>query len=215
MSKRKAKKQQLPHVPIEEMVFTGPGSRLRYARIAKNLSLGEIAKHLRLTELRLTEIENDNYQSTGSSTFAKGYIRAYAKLVGLNDEELLQEYEQLGFATTIPSHKPTLLTTNEVIKTRQFMRSNKAKRSLSLKPVLALIIIVIIAGLIAFFWQYRDHHKVQQFLGNTMPNAVNQTQENQPSQQPLSLPIQNNATGNQQAIPLPLNPPVDTNQPNK
>jgi len=69
------------------------GEFLRAARTAKKISLEEISKKTRITLKNLEAFENDDEKNAPSHTFARGFLRSYAKYVGLNEEDVLSRYE--------------------------------------------------------------------------------------------------------------------------
>ncbi len=70
----------------------GPGHRLRTARRAQNLDLAQVAVQLHLSSVTVAFLEQDRYDQLPGPVFVRGYIRNYARLVGLADEPLLQAY---------------------------------------------------------------------------------------------------------------------------
>lgn len=77
--------------PQPEVVATAsrqnPGETLRQAREQKGLSLSQVAGQLNLTENSLRQLENGAFDKLPGHTFSRGYIRAYAKLMGLDQAE--------------------------------------------------------------------------------------------------------------------------------
>ncbi|MEL7558930.1 RodZ family helix-turn-helix domain-containing protein [Stutzerimonas chloritidismutans] len=71
-----------------------PGETLRAARESKNWSLPAVAKQLNLSERSLTQIEAGDFSQLPGHTFARGYVRAYAKLLGLDQNRLVQQFDQ-------------------------------------------------------------------------------------------------------------------------
>lgn len=65
------------------------GQILREAREAQGISLDEAAMRLRLMHRQLAAIEADDFESLGQIVFARGFVRNYARLLGLVPEELL------------------------------------------------------------------------------------------------------------------------------
>src|SRR5579871_6889046 len=90
----------------------GPGAQLRQIREAKKISLDDMAKQMRFTSQRLTQIENDDYRTMGSSTFALGYLRTYARLLGLPESEvaeIVRLFDTQDLKTGIRSNVPHLI----------------------------------------------------------------------------------------------------------
>lgn len=72
-----------------------PGQQLRQAREARKLDISHVATALRLTPQVVEAIERDDYAPLPSATFVSGYIRSYARLVGLDPEPLNQRFRRL------------------------------------------------------------------------------------------------------------------------
>lgn len=65
------------------------GQRLYDERVKKGLSLEDISKATRIRFSYLSAIEKGEYEELPSSTYAQGFVRNYAKHLGLNEEEIL------------------------------------------------------------------------------------------------------------------------------
>ncbi len=83
--------EQEPPAPAE-----GPGQRLRLGRENRGLSVSEVADALHLDREMIEAIEADDYTNLPPSTFTKGYLRAYARYLELNEGVLLASYERVG-----------------------------------------------------------------------------------------------------------------------
>ena len=71
-----------------------PGERLRRAREEKGLSQEEACKHLRLSTSYMRALEQDDYDRLPEAPFIKGYLRNYARFLGLPAEELARQFQQ-------------------------------------------------------------------------------------------------------------------------
>ncbi len=69
-----------------------PGERLRQARTAAGLTLDEVARELHLEGFIVEAIERDNLDVLGAPVFVKGYLRGYARLVGLPEQEVVDAW---------------------------------------------------------------------------------------------------------------------------
>lgn len=120
----------------------GPGARLRKAREDKHFSLDEMAKQMRFTRQRLIQLENDDYRTMGSRTFAHGYLRNYGRLLHMTEDqiaELLKLFDSLHLEDNIRINKPQLIH-EKIVHT-----SPKATRRLG-------YLVVIIALIFVGFW---------------------------------------------------------------
>jgi len=71
-----------------------PGETLRQARESRGWSLAEVALKLNLTVSSLSNLEAGAFDKLPGHTFARGYIRAYAKLLGMDQTVLVQQFDQ-------------------------------------------------------------------------------------------------------------------------
>lgn len=74
---------------MSENTLPSVGQILREAREAQGMSLDEAAMRLRLMHRQLAAIEADDFESLGQIVFARGFVRNYARLLGLVPEDLL------------------------------------------------------------------------------------------------------------------------------
>ena len=82
---------------IDNSEPTAPGERLRAAREAKGMSVEDVASATRIPKRHLETIEDGDFAVLPGRTYAIGFSRSYAKAVGLNDEEIVNDVrEQLG-----------------------------------------------------------------------------------------------------------------------
>jgi len=72
------------------------GSDLRSAREAKGISLEEIAAATRINLKYLRALEADDLADFPSDFFSRSVIRSYARVVGLDEKEVLARYQPLG-----------------------------------------------------------------------------------------------------------------------
>ena len=70
------------------------GRQLQAARERMGLSVREAADGLNLSVAIIEALEADRYEALPPRTFVKGYLRAYAKLVGVKEYDVLAAYEQ-------------------------------------------------------------------------------------------------------------------------
>ncbi|MBH3341038.1 helix-turn-helix domain-containing protein [Pseudomonas mendocina] len=82
------------HSEVTQPTPNNPGESLRQARELKGWSVAEVAAQLNLTPQRLTQLEAGAFDKLPGTTFARGYIRAYAKLLEMDQNRLVMEFDQ-------------------------------------------------------------------------------------------------------------------------
>ncbi len=91
--------------PSQVEAFITPGTVLQRARIAQGLSEREVADQLNLMPGYVAIIERDDYQALRSPAFARGYVKAYGRLVGIAESEILATFDQLRSTIDLPEEK--------------------------------------------------------------------------------------------------------------
>jgi cytoskeletal protein RodZ len=92
------------------------GEKLRQAREERGISISEVAEQTRISPHYLDLIENDDYRTLPGGIFNKGFVKSYAKYVGIDEQEALQDYTRLiatqdGVPPDDPkTYKPEVLT---------------------------------------------------------------------------------------------------------
>ena len=71
---------------------TGPGEQLQAARIKKGLSVEDVANRMHLSSSILEALEENNFDEITAPIFVKGYLRAYARIVSLSEDEMIEQY---------------------------------------------------------------------------------------------------------------------------
>lgn len=83
------------------------GERLQKERIRKGLTLDEISRQTKIRSSFLNSLEKGEYKKLPSGTYAYGFVRNYAKFLGLPEEETLalfkREYDEEKFYKVLPA----------------------------------------------------------------------------------------------------------------
>lgn len=71
---------------------TSFGEKLRQAREKKGISLDDIAQTTKIGTRQLLAMEAEDFDKLPGGIFNKGFVRAYARCVGLDEEEAVADY---------------------------------------------------------------------------------------------------------------------------
>src|SRR3954454_9321187 len=74
--------------------MTPVGETLRRERLKRNLDIEEISRELKISTRFLKAIEDDQYDKLPGGVFAKSFVRQYARLLGLDEEQLAGQVQQ-------------------------------------------------------------------------------------------------------------------------
>ncbi|KKQ42208.1 MAG: Transcriptional regulator, XRE family [Candidatus Levybacteria bacterium GW2011_GWB1_37_8] len=82
------------------------GEKLSEERIRRGLTLEEVAKATKIRASFLQAIEKGEYKKLPSGTYVHGFVRNYARFLGLSEHEILalfkREYEEEKFVKVLP-----------------------------------------------------------------------------------------------------------------
>jgi cytoskeleton protein RodZ len=94
------------------------GGRLRAAREAQPLTLSQIAAELRIEQDFLVALEDDRLDEFPAPVFAKGYLKQYGGLLGLDESDLLAQYYRQVDVHEVPvmQYKPIRLRDEDQIR---------------------------------------------------------------------------------------------------
>lgn len=132
--------QQKPQSSESPQHIQGPGDKLQTARISIGMTLKEVASKMHLSTGILTSLEENNFEDITAPIFVKGYLRAYSRLVNINEEEIIQQY-----ATDYMDGDPPISSTSN---TSPEINADDSK----VKWITYLVIFGLIALLSIWWW---------------------------------------------------------------
>lgn len=125
-----------------------PGQRLKEAREAAGLTRLEVASRMRLSERMVGALEEDDYDVFPSATFVSGYLRSYARILGLPEEDFVKPVSEA-------IEPPTLVSTIG-------SKAQVSSRDLPVRLVTYLLVIIVIVSVAMWWMAQRDSVSDQQ-----------------------------------------------------
>ena len=117
------------------------GEKLRLEREAHGIALRDISEQTRISMRYLEAIETDDYRRLPGGIFNRSFIRAYAKFVGFDEQEAIEEYTR-----TLREHGET--DDDESPKPRSLVYTddgNSSRRSPLATLLLAILILAVLS----------------------------------------------------------------------
>ena len=71
------------------------GSGLKATREARGLSIEDLSRTTRISAISLTRIETCDWRNLPAEVFVTGFVRAYARAVGLDEGDVVRRYRQI------------------------------------------------------------------------------------------------------------------------
>ena len=146
---------------------------LKSTREMSGLSLEEVSKDLEIPELILTQIEEGNIGAFKDIFELKQYIIDYAKYLGLNSDEVVDEFNEFMFEKTsrIPMEEiekaAKITAVEEANDKRVASPYTKAAPIQNNKQFVITIIITIVLSVLAVVWSVK-----QITIGNVTTNIL-------------------------------------------
>ncbi|QBG35698.1 RodZ domain-containing protein [Litorilituus sediminis] len=141
----------------EDMEMIGPGAMLAEARKKLSLSQEEIAQRLNFRLTLVEEIEQDRFDQTLPATFTRGYLCSYAKVVGIDSEDVLASYDALGAANIQRSEM------------QSFSKETAKQAEHSRLMWISYFIVALLIGLTVMWWlqESRQNPSVPEVIDST------------------------------------------------
>ena len=164
-----------------------PGKLLRETRTGRNLTIEQVADDLCLTPQQVEAMEKDNYSYLPGATYVRGYLRNYARLLGLPEDKVLS-------TASIPTAVKTPGTGN-----RKAVMAVENTRNKSV-AFLTAVIVAMLLGLIYSWWQTREtpepgtlaannHEQIAENSNQTAAAAAGSAETPQFSSMPSATPL--------------------------
>ena len=97
----------------------GVGQKLQDERLRQGLSLEEIEEETKIRKYYLQALEQEDYEVLPPQVYATGFVRKYAKILGLNENEYSHEFKQQAYSTEeqveVPQISEPLAPSNRVV----------------------------------------------------------------------------------------------------
>ncbi len=140
---------------MNEVVKVGSfGERLRREREMRGISLDEIVATTKIGRRLLLALEEEQFDLLPGGIFNKSYVRAYAKCVGIDEDEAVAEYLQA--AHEAPPD------TRVIAQQHASIHSNRPVQPSGFPLVPVLILLAVVAGGIGGWKLYRDRQVERQ-----------------------------------------------------
>ena len=173
------------------------GEWFRDARKVKHLTIDEVARELKLKANIIKAIEDDDIENLPPSTYLFGYVRNYARLLGLPADEAVSRYENIDLK------KPELVA-RALQNPRKPVESATGISKTKIAFVILILVVLGVAGLALFqSVDLQDILRMTRFTGHQNTNTSGDVVERRITLQPAQT---------QDEVPPAEEKPLETNQ---
>ncbi|MEN5017664.1 cytoskeleton protein RodZ [Erwinia sp. Eh17-17] len=184
----------------EKSNVNSTGERLRGARELMGLTQQNVAERLCLKLSTVRDIEEDKSPADLASTFLRGYIRSYARLVRVPEEELLPMMA-----------KQAPVRAAKVEPMQSYSLGKRRKKRDGWLMIFTWLVLFVVVGLTGAWW-WQNHKAAQDDLVNMADQNASSAGDNS-----QSIPLTDNSASSgsdsaaQTAIPLETTPADSAN----
>jgi cytoskeletal protein RodZ len=127
------------------------GEEFKSAREARGLSLSDVAERLHIRSVYLAAIEDEDWHVIGAPVYVRGFMRTYARFLGLDPEGAVARFSAAVPPGTLAASAPSRLAVAAPAE-----RAPGETASPSLAAILAIALAVVAVIFVAYeFYQYR------------------------------------------------------------
>ncbi|MDE0178531.1 MAG: DUF4115 domain-containing protein [Gammaproteobacteria bacterium] len=170
----------------------GFGPALRAAREKAGLSVVEIANALKVTERTVNALEAERYEDLPPRPYVRGYVRRYARLVGLDATTVAVGSDTVEAESVLPAVVP---------RSRWALFDDFARESWGLVyGSIVLVFVILIGGALWWAWQGGN---VEQAVPAAVPNTARADPPPTAAASPPTPEVAPEAVATEQGDPVP------------
>lgn len=156
--------------------MAGEGVLLQKAREEKGWTLYDVEDSIKIRVRYLEALENEEYHILPGDTYTRGFLRTYAKHLGINSEEIIDCYKSsLDKGPTPAGHQPLTPIQSTPVWFKPIVLI-----------VMALVAVFIVIG-ITYFSKINNSPPISDYNPTPLP-AAPETQNNSPDPSKEALP---------------------------
>lgn len=138
------------------------GEKLKREREMRAITLEEIAEATKIGTRSLRALEEEHFDQLPGGIFNKGFVRAYAKFLGIDEEQAVADYMTATNEVGTSTSTQMAALAEQVEQHRAAKEASESKSGNTAAMVVAILVIVIVAG-IGFggykMWQARKQQR--------------------------------------------------------
>jgi cytoskeleton protein RodZ len=142
--------------------MTSMGEILRRERLKRRLDLEGVSRELKISPRLLEAIEDERFDRLPGGVFAKSFVRQYARMLGLDEDEIVSELQRiLEPPPPDPEPAPEPLKSTGVplprVEALQTMGDTRTGRSSPVRSLVMVIIVMLACSGLYAWWQRGGH----------------------------------------------------------
>jgi len=142
--------------------MTSIGETLRRERLKRRLDLDGVSRELKISPRLLEAIEDERFDRLPGGVFAKSFVRQYARMLGLDEEEIVGELQRMlePFRPDLEPQEPAPEDTAPALphlEAFETMGDIRTGRSSPLRSLVMVILVITACSAVYAWWQRGGH----------------------------------------------------------
>ena len=162
------------------------GARLKQEREQRGITLDDISLTTKIGTRMLRALEEEHFDLLPGGIFNKGFVRSYARAVGMDEEQAITDY--LTATGTAPQGKQVEEDASPVGEIRAQMESRQEEPGSVPWGKFAAALLIVALGFAAWSYYSRESHSVSDATVNTPLPAANR-ETSAPESKPVAAEI--------------------------
>jgi cytoskeletal protein RodZ len=135
------------------------GERLKKEREKRGMTLEDVSGATKISVRNLRALEQEKFDQMPGGIFNRGFVRAFAKHLGLDDEQVVADYMEAA-GESVPSLDPAEVPAPRNAPEKVAAPPTSPPEEFSVQvPWAALIGLLVLGTLAVGFWSYHSHRK--------------------------------------------------------
>ncbi len=144
------------------------GARLKREREQRGVTLDDIALSTKIGKRFLTALEEEHFEQLPGGIFSKGFVRAYARHLGIDEEQAIADY----LSATAPSSPSELPQSDLPIEMAEQLEDREPVRAVRVPWALfAALLLVAALGFALWGFHSRETRKQDHAVAHIQPAA--------------------------------------------
>ena len=182
------------------------GEKLRRERELRAVTLDEIAEATKIGSRSLKALEDEQFDILPGGIFNKGFVRAYAKYLGIDEEQAVADYmSAIGESATKPGPVSEDVIASIAKKRSEPERKIDPEEKSSSKLWVVLAVVALLAAGTYSSWKYIQQRKIQRQADFEALKAAAQPGVSLPGE--LASPVKDVTPGSTNAQPPTVSQP--------
>jgi cytoskeleton protein RodZ len=181
----------------DDIEVMGPGQILAEARIKLGMSVETVAQRLNFTLTLVKHLEQNCFDEKLPETFTRGYLKNYAKLVHVSENDIIASYEMLDVAKL------------QCAEMQSFSRITKKNAENNRLMWISYFVLAVLIALTVLWWM-QESKNTEAVLTTSSTQTSSATDENIDKPAATETHIEKQTTNNSQVTPA-VNENTETN----